>query len=91
MKFRVEVDCTPEEARVFLGLPDLRPMQQAVLERFEARMNEAVDAFAPEALLRTWLTLVPDGQMRSIMESFFSAFLPRPRPPETPAPAPPMT
>ena len=32
MKVTVEVDCTPEEARRFLGLPDVVPMQQAAME-----------------------------------------------------------
>jgi hypothetical protein len=26
MQFKVNVDCTPEEARAFLGLPDLKPI-----------------------------------------------------------------
>jgi Family of unknown function (DUF6489) len=88
VKFTIEMDCTPEEARAFLGLPDLRPMQQGVLARMESRMNEAADAFSPDSVLRTWLTMVPEGQMRSIMESFFSAFIPRPRNSEPPVPAP---
>ena len=29
MKVTVDVDCTPEEARRFLGLPDLRPAHAA--------------------------------------------------------------
>src|SRR5437868_1199614 len=28
MKVNVQIDCTPEEARAFFGLPDLGPMQQ---------------------------------------------------------------
>ncbi len=28
MKFRVEVDCTPVEARQFVGLPNVEPMQR---------------------------------------------------------------
>jgi hypothetical protein len=27
MKITVEVECTPEEARQFLGLPDVKPLQ----------------------------------------------------------------
>jgi methylated-DNA-[protein]-cysteine S-methyltransferase len=29
MKVKVEVDCTPEEARRFMGLPDLTPVHEA--------------------------------------------------------------
>ena len=31
MKITVNVDCTPEEARSFLGLPDVQPLQAAVM------------------------------------------------------------
>ena len=33
MKFTVDVDCTPEEARRFLGLPDLTPVHQAYIDK----------------------------------------------------------
>lgn len=43
MKFTVDVDCTPVEARTFLGLPDLKPIQdhyiQAVLETMSGSGN----------------------------------------------------
>ena len=38
MNVTVNVDCTPEEARTFLGLPDLQPMQAAVMAEMEKRM-----------------------------------------------------
>ena len=31
MKITVEIDCTPDEARQFLGLPDMKPMQAALM------------------------------------------------------------
>jgi len=36
MKMTVDVDCTPEEARRFLGLPDLTPVHRAYVERMRA-------------------------------------------------------
>jgi Family of unknown function (DUF6489) len=36
MKVTVEVDCTPEEGRRFLGLPDVVPMQQAAMEKLHS-------------------------------------------------------
>ena len=91
MKITTVIDCTPEEARAFLGLPDLRPMQAAVLDHMESRMIEAADAFSPESLLRTWMIMVPDGQLRSMMENFFTAFMPRSRGSEASAPGPKLT
>ena len=35
MKIKIEVDCTPEEARNFFGLPNVKPMQEAVMARIE--------------------------------------------------------
>jgi Family of unknown function (DUF6489) len=32
MKINVEIDCTAEEARAFLGLPDVQPMQEQLWE-----------------------------------------------------------
>jgi hypothetical protein len=46
MKVTVEVDCTPEEARRFLGLPDVVSMQQAAMEKLQQRMESAVEAHA---------------------------------------------
>ena len=51
MKVTVEVDCTPEEARRFLGLPDLQPMQEAVLAKVQQQMLDGVAAVSPEALM----------------------------------------
>jgi hypothetical protein len=43
MKFTVDVDCTPEEARAFLGLPDLKPIHdvyiKAVMEAVSGQTN----------------------------------------------------
>ena len=47
MKFTVDVDCTPEEARRFLGLPDLSPVHEAYVEKIvsEPRQLEHADRF----------------------------------------------
>ena len=36
MKVTVDIDCTPEEARTFFGLPDVKPMQKAMMNLCEA-------------------------------------------------------
>ncbi len=61
MKLNMELDCTPQEARELLGLPDIRPMQSAVMGRVEKQMLDAAELLSPEGLLRTWLSLVPIG------------------------------
>jgi hypothetical protein len=59
MKVTVEVDCTPEEARRFLGLPDVVPLQQAIMEKLQQRMQTAVDATTPDALLKACCRSLP--------------------------------
>jgi hypothetical protein len=80
MKFNVEIDCTPEEARRFLGLPDVAPMQEAVLKRIERQMLDAATALSPEALLRMWLPLAPaatpEGLQRAMADLFRVPFAP---------------
>src|SRR3954449_4278417 len=53
MKVNIEIDCTPVEARQFFGLPDLGPLQAAVLERLEKEMLAEMDRLSPEAIMRT--------------------------------------
>jgi hypothetical protein len=55
MKVRIEMDMTPEEARAFMGLPDVRPMQQKMMEEMQARMKAAFDANDPDGLMRAWM------------------------------------
>ena len=55
MKITIEVDCTPEEARAFLGLPDVVPMQAAAMEELSQRMRAGFEAMDPETLMKTWM------------------------------------
>ncbi len=78
MKINVEVDCTPEELRQSFGLPDLRPMQDAVLGAMQKQMLDAVARTSPEALMRTWMPLFQQTpeQMQQIMAAFFRGLSP---------------
>jgi len=55
VKVTIEVECTPEEARRAMGLPDLTPLH----DRYLARMREAIDSggISPESvstLMKSW-------------------------------------
>lgn len=54
MKVTVNIDCTPEEARTFFGLPDVQPLQQAMMKELEERMRANLDRVDPETLMKTW-------------------------------------
>ncbi len=87
MKINVEVDCTPEELRQSIGLPDLRPMQDAVLGAMQKQMIDAVARTSPEALMRTWMPLFPQSpeQMQQLMTAFFRGLSPTRPPADAPA------
>lgn len=54
MKIHIDIDCTPEEARHFFGLPNVQPMQEALMARLQDRMARYFDAMEPEALMKIW-------------------------------------
>ena len=55
MKVNVEVTCTPEEARAFFGLPDLKPMQDRIMGEIEERLKTSLNSMNPEQVFKTWL------------------------------------
>lgn len=61
MKVTFDIDCTPEEARKFLGLPDIAPMQERMMKELEARMAENLRALDPETLVKTWMPMTMQG------------------------------
>ncbi|MFT3966942.1 MAG: DUF6489 family protein [Sphingobium sp.] len=52
MKFTVDVDCTPEEARTFLGLPDVKPIQDRYVQAVLDTMSGANSIEQMETLFR---------------------------------------
>ena len=71
MKITMDVECTPEEARAFLGLPDVKPMQEQLMREVQDRMTANIRAMEAEAMLRTWLPATLKGfeQMQEIFMS----------------------
>jgi len=57
MKVTIDVECTPEEARRFFGLPDVAPVQQTMMDEIERRLLAGLESMEPEALMKTWLPL----------------------------------
>ena len=55
MKISIDVDCTPDEARAFLGLPDVAPVQQAFVDELRERMHDAFAGIDPEAMIKAWM------------------------------------
>ena len=55
MKISFDIDCTPEELRGFFGLPDVKPLQEQLLQEVEAQMRSNLKSLDPETMLKTWL------------------------------------
>lgn len=71
MKITIDIDCTPEEARTFLGLPDVKPMQEAMMREIEQRMTANLNAMDPESIMKTWLPAGIQG-MEQLQKMFWS-------------------
>lgn len=54
MKVTVDVDCTPEEARRFLGLPDLGPVHDVYLDKMKETMKEGITPDTIQTLVKSW-------------------------------------
>lgn len=65
MKFEVEIEATPAEARAFLGLPDLTPLHEAWVERMKHFTIDGPTADDWQSLMKTWTNGVP-----GVSESF---------------------
>lgn len=66
MKVRVEVECSPEEARAFFGLPDVTPVNELLVEELKKRTQQNMNLLEPDALMRTWMNFGGQAQ-----EQFF--------------------
>jgi len=53
VKVNIEIECTPAEARQFFGLPNVEPMQAAVMEQFQKKMLAEMDRNSPESIMQT--------------------------------------
>jgi len=54
MKINVEVECTPEEARRVMGLPDFTPVHDKYIEMLTSSMDGNVSNEMVENMMRSW-------------------------------------
>jgi hypothetical protein len=55
MRVNVEIDCTPEEARAFLGLPDVAALNEHLVSEMKKRVDANLAMAAPEELMKSWM------------------------------------
>lgn len=54
MNITVNVDCTPEEARRFMGLPDMSSVHEVYLDKIRTTIDQGITPDAIESLMRNW-------------------------------------
>jgi len=71
MKVTVNLECTPQEARGFLGLPDVAPLNEQLVSEMQKRLTENMTALQPEELMKNWMVLggAAQEQFRKLMMS----------------------
>jgi len=71
MKITINIDCTAEEARRYMGLPDVAPMQEAMLREMQERMMANVASMQPAEMMKTWLPMGLDSWL-DVQKAFWT-------------------
>jgi hypothetical protein len=61
MKISVDVDCTPEEARRFMGLPDLSSVHEVYIEKMRRTIEEGISPDTVSTLMQNWAPMGEAG------------------------------
>lgn len=70
MKITINIDCTPAEARQYMGLPDVAPMQEAMLREFQERVMAHIASLQPE-MIKAWFPMGMDSWL-GIQKAFWT-------------------
>ena len=62
MKFNVTVECSPEEARRFIGLPDVTPINEALVAEMGKRMEANIKLMSPDTMMQSWMSVGTQAQ-----------------------------
>lgn len=62
VKVTIDIDCTPQEARVFMGLPDMSSLNDYMVEEMRKRMESNINALQPEELMKSWFANAQGAQ-----------------------------
>ena len=62
MKVTINIDCTPQDARAYMGLPDFTPINDAMVEEMKSQMSANMAKLQPEEMFRSWMSLGGQAQ-----------------------------
>ena len=71
MKMTIEIDCSPQEARAFLGLPDVTGLNDKLVEEMQKRMTGNMAMLSPDELIKNWTAfgVGAQEQFRNLMNA----------------------
>jgi len=71
VKVNIEIECEPAEARAFLGLPNVEPLNDHLVAEMKNRMDANLSAMQPEELMKSWTSfgLQAQDQFRQLMQA----------------------
>lgn len=73
MKVSIDIDCTPEEARTFFGLPDLVPVHSAYVERLKQFVTDGLSVEEMTKTVGQWMPTM-EGGVEAWLASFQKLF-----------------
>jgi hypothetical protein len=71
MKFSIDIDCTPDEARAFFGLPNVEVLNKAIMDQVQMRMMDHMKAMSPDEMMKAWM---PNGAAWEQFQKMFTGF-----------------
>lgn len=71
MKMTIEVECSPQEARAFLGLPDVSGINEKLVDEMQKRMSANMALLSPDELIKNWAAfgMGAQEQFRTLMNA----------------------
>ena len=58
MRLTINIDCTPEEARAFFGMPNVAPLNDMIMTEMTKRARENLDSLAdPERFFAQMMSM----------------------------------
>ncbi len=56
MKFKIDIDMSPEELRKVLGLPDVQGFQEDMMNKIREQMDAGVEGYDPLTLFKPYMS-----------------------------------
>ena len=74
MKLTINIDCTPKEAREFLGLPDVAPVNELIVDSLQERIEDNIETLTdPQKYFEKVMAV--SGAGREAMQKAFASMM----------------